>query len=77
MGLQDTPSAERVQIGFFGCRNAGIVFRQKKHGCAGFGRLPCKLFYSGKVCLLVRTGAELRERGGHSRQPLHTSTQAL
>lgn len=23
MGLQDTPSAERVQIGFFGCRNAG------------------------------------------------------
>ena len=23
MGLQDTPSSERVQIGFFGCRNAG------------------------------------------------------
>ena len=23
MGLQDTPFAERVQIGFFGCRNAG------------------------------------------------------
>lgn len=23
MGLQDTPSAERAQIGFFGCRNAG------------------------------------------------------
>ena len=23
MGLQDTPCAERVQIGFFGCRNAG------------------------------------------------------
>lgn len=23
MGLQDTPSLERVQIGFFGCRNAG------------------------------------------------------
>ena len=23
MGLQDTPSSERLQIGFFGCRNAG------------------------------------------------------
>ena len=23
MGLNDTPSAERIHIGFFGCRNAG------------------------------------------------------
>ena len=23
MGLNDTPSANRVHIGFFGCRNAG------------------------------------------------------
>ena len=34
MGLNDTPSANRVHIGFFGCRNAGKSSLGGQHrGC--------------------------------------------
>src|SRR5699024_3952266 len=47
------------------------------HASAVFRRLLCKALDHSEICIFVRTGAELRQRGGHSRQPLHTSTQAL
>ena len=40
-------------------------------------RLLCETLDRGKVCAFIRAGAEMRQREGHSRQPLHTSTHAL